>query len=109
MSRPQMDLFSVPRARRTDPETSHAAAQSVSNLTQTQQGIYFVLKHRGSRTDEEIEAKYGEVRERFDFPLASPQGLRSRRAELVALGWVKDSGVTRPTKYGNDSVVWEAT
>ena len=31
---------------------------------------------------------------------------RPRRCELVALGKIKDSGKTRPTRSGRDAVVW---
>lgn len=101
----QLDLFSVPRARRTDPPTSHAAAASVRELTETQQGVLYCLR-RSPGTDEEMIASYVECYERFGFPKASPAGLRSRRAELVRLNRVEDSGETRPTSCGRASVVW---
>lgn len=101
----QMDIFSVARARRTDPGTSHDAARSIHDMTETQRGVYFFLK-RSPGTDEQLETAYYDGCERFGFPMASPQGLRSRRAELVALGWVEDSGESRETKYGGKSIVW---
>lgn len=38
----------------------------------------------------------------------SPNAARPRRVELVAGGWVKDSGVRRPSLCGSPAVVWVA-
>lgn len=37
---------------------------------------------------------------------ASPSGIRSRRAELVRLGKVKEQGELRKTRMGRLSIVW---
>lgn len=40
---------------------------------------------------------------------AAPSSVRTRCSELVAGGWVCDSGRTRPTAAGLDSIVWTLT
>jgi len=81
----QPDLFSVPRARRTDPETSRQAANSISfdRLTRTQELVLNGLRAQGPATDEELLARF---RSRWPSSRASDQSIRSRRAELVRKG-----------------------
>jgi len=92
-----------PVARRTDPATSWAAAESVSERTirKTQQEVLDILARRGPSTDEEI----AESAFRRDSQ-QSPSGLRTRRRELVDVGLVVDTGTRRPTKAGRMSIVW---
>lgn len=89
------------RARITDPFTSHKAAESVENVTKTQGFIVQALKT--PRTDEELIMKYRSYRY---APQASDSGIRTRRAELVAMGWVVDTGQRRTTQSGRQSIVW---
>lgn len=96
-----------PRARMTDRGTSHAAAKSVRNQTATHDRIVDVLERYGPATDEEIAAYYGNLAELFDWPPVSPSGLRSRRAELVDLGVVVDTGERGRTRAGRACTVWE--
>ena len=49
-------------------------------------------------TDEEIADATG----------MNPSTVRPRRVELVALGHVEDSQMTRPTRSGRKAVVWRA-
>lgn len=51
------------------------------------------------RTDQELE-------HRLDLARPSPG---NRRGELVTGGWVRDSGLRRPTTSGNPAVVWVLT
>ena len=74
-----MSLFDEAHARRDDPDTSHAAAASVTALTATRLAIIDVLATYGPATDETIALHY-------DGPPASPSGLRTRRSELVRAG-----------------------
>lgn len=68
-------------ARLTDPDTSHLAAQSVTNYHNVQHAILDVVARWGPLTDEDIADR---VR---SLPIkTSPSGLRTRRKELVALG-----------------------
>ena len=90
-----------PRARRSDPATSHAAAASVVNLSDTKRRILDLVALEPS-TDFEI-------RDRWDssgFPTISDSGLRTRRSELVDDGLLIDSGSTRPGPSGRAYVVW---
>ena len=97
-------------ARLTDPETSHQAAASVDNITATQTAI---LKLLGAfpMTDEELVLHYDQqIRmgaDSYDFPRASASGIRTRRAELVQLGFVKDSGQRAKMASGRNAIVWE--
>lgn len=78
----------MPHARTTDPETSHEAAASVDNVTITQKRILDILERLGAATDETIYVEYLRLhRDRI-----SESGLRTRRAELVALGKVVHKG-----------------
>lgn len=96
------------KARKAHPATSHAAAASVKNISEVQKVILLHLRYFQDLTDEELIASYRrseKVNERI--PKASDSGLRSRRAELVRLGKVKDSGQRRKTASGRKSIVWE--
>lgn len=96
----------MPKARITDPHTSHEAADSVKNLTQTQMGILNVLtKLRRPAADEEIIYQY-QIQVRLGLlPRASESGIRSRRSELVAYGKVVAAGLGR-TASNRKTVLW---
>lgn len=94
-------------ARRTDPETSHQAAASVRDISKTHERILEVLDRYGPATDEEIYSYYFNLAQLFEWPPASPSGLRSRRAELVTLGKVYDTGNKGHTSAGRPTTIWE--
>lgn len=102
---PQLPLFpktTRARARKTDPATSHEAAGRVRNVTDTQWRILSCLKH-SPKTDPELYAVYNR-----SFPSISESGCRSRRAELVALGYV--AGLETKTHVGNRRfLIWSLT
>lgn len=100
-----MDTTLIPRARRTDPTTSHAAARSVDRATlpHVKRVIVTLLSLEGGKTDEELAYLWGE---RIAEPI-SESGLRTRRAELVADGFVRDSGTRRRLASGRSAIVWE--
>jgi hypothetical protein len=100
-------IIPEPRARRTDRSTSHAAARSVRNQTATHARIIEVMERYGPATDEDIAAYYGNLAQLFDWPPVSPSGLRSRRAELVALGVIVDTGEKGRTESGRACTVWD--
>lgn len=109
MSDDQMDLFpSQARARRTDPETSHEAAASMTldKLSAQRSLVYDVIRSFGPMTDPAmilaVHARYGKHRE-------SPSGLRTRRSELVRLGLVKDSGEREKLESGRMAILWKVT
>lgn len=100
----QLDL-TTPRARRTDPATSHAAARSVDreHLTHTQRVITTLLALEGPKTDEELLLLWNDrIADRI-----SASGLRTRRAELVDAGIVRDSGERRQLESGRMAICWE--
>lgn len=96
-----------PRARSTDPETSHAAAASVAarDLRESHRAIADLLEaNPGGLTDERLVDLYlGSERE----PYQSPSGIRTRRDELVQAGLVRDSGRKATLSTGRRGIVWE--
>jgi len=97
---------SRPRARRTDPRTSHDAAATVRGQTATHARLMSLLRERGPMTDEEIAAAWVDMTRIAAWPKVSPSGLRTRRAELVDEGKVVDSRLTRQTQAGRRTTVW---
>lgn len=91
----------MPFARLTDPATSHEAAESVSNVSETQKYILKALNH--PRTDPDLAEAYLNLK---GAPKASLSGIRSRRAELVAKGLVKDTGDRVKLESGRRAIVW---
>lgn len=94
----------MPHARLTDPNTSHSAASSVQNITETQQAILQLLTLH-PMTDQELVRWY---QNQLIAPRASESGIRSRRAELVEQGLVKDTGERKKLESGRSAVVWTA-
>lgn len=90
----------IARARNPDPATSYAAADSVTRIRLSQAHILGIIKDHGPITDNEIFA-------RLEIKL-SPSGARTRRAELVDRGLVKDSGSRERLESGRMSILWEA-
>lgn len=93
------------RARNTDPPTSHQAAQSVRNIGEAQECVLAVLRGHGACNDTEMIRRY---RTWPGLPQLSDAGLRTRRAELVTKGLVRDSGKRVKLPSGRSSIVWEA-
>lgn len=98
------------RARRTDPDTSRTAADSIDDLNARQSAVLFALYELGPGTDAELVARYPGLVERFPdvYPHQSPQSIRSRRAELVAADHVIDTGERGLSDYGRPAVIWSA-
>lgn len=82
-----------PRARNTDPWTSHAAAASV-DLTRGQQVVFNFLDLNRGRTwiDEELVMALDGV--------LSASGVRTRRSELVDMKLVEYTGESRTMTTG---------
>jgi hypothetical protein len=91
----------MPKARKTDPQTSHDAADSVKRVTDTQ--LYILQALRRPRTDIQLVEAYSKIGK---APRASESGIRSRRAELVRKGLVMDSGVKQVLPSGRNAIVW---
>lgn len=96
-----------PRARNTDPATSHAAAASVSDLTPRQEAVLKALVHIGGMaTDEVLVTRYYEYGRMLDLPEQAPSGIRTRRKELVEARRVHDSGSRERLESGRYAIVW---
>lgn len=104
----QGSLFTPPpRARNTDPHTSHEAAESVQRQRESQEAVRRLLGYIGPSTDEDLRLAYEEWQAKAKLPKQSPSGLRTRRSELVAMGIVRDSGARQRLDSGRQAIVWE--
>lgn len=85
-------------ARKTDPHTSHEAADSVVEVTDTQWKIWSLL--RKPMSDEALVSAF-----RARGWLGTDSGIRSRRKDLVNMGVIvaKSYAVTRA---GRKTIVW---
>lgn len=94
----------TPRARNTDPATSHQAAATItlSTVTDTQRMILDALQAHGPLTDEQLCQRIAEIERK---PV-SVSGIRTRRSELAADGRVIDTGDRQPTRAGRQAIVW---
>ena len=106
----------LPRARNTDPATSHVAAgKAARGLTAKQRHVLSVFREiRGGLTLEELVAEYGYLREQQlargfgpQLPDLTASSIRTRASELVALGQLRDSGEKRKSARGNPCAVLE--
>lgn len=98
----QLDLWappSAPRARRTDPKTSHdAGAAAAAFAGSHQERILAALRAHGGMTAHEIGAKVGLTEVQVD----------RRMHELARAGKAARTGRTRPTPAGGTAMVWSA-
>ena len=93
----------IARARYSDPVTSHEAAESITGekIRESQSIVLGLLRAHGPMTDETLVA----VVEARGLAL-SPSGARTRRAELVELGFVEASGERARLRSGRSAAVW---
>lgn len=98
-----MTQLPLPLARTGDPWTSHAAANTVDHVRESQAAILTVLRRYGPMTDELIAAALEQ-----NGVLMSPSGARTRRRELVDLGLVIDTGRTSLTRSNRHTIIWRA-
>lgn len=94
------------RARRSDPETSHEAAASLTQdkMTRLRLLVLDTIQRYGPMHDTDLVEI---MRSRFGDHY-SQSGIRTRRSELVAMGKVKDTGERRKLRSGRRSIVWGA-
>ena len=90
----------MPNARTTDPETSHEAAMSVTNITPLKQEILQRLMTPMTDTD---LYRLLTISSRLIF---TESGVRSRRSELVQAGLVRDTGKRVKLATGRNAIVW---
>ena len=100
MTNKQSDLFDTfTRARGTDPDTSYQAADGIApKMTALRRVVLDHFVQHKAMTDLELEslcANHGST-------------YRTRRSELVAMGYVEDSGARR-LQRGSNRVVWTIT
>jgi hypothetical protein len=95
------DLFAIPaRARNTDPETSHKAAEAIEPHTATIRRQVEAFAHqRGDEgfIDEDLSRA---------FEAENVSSYRTRRAELADQNIILDSGRRRQNEGGRECVVW---
>lgn len=96
----------MPMARISDPETSHEAAESVRYISITQHNILSLFHKFGKLSDEQLQKHYGELVARGNARQVSESGIRSRRAELVRLGKLEDSGLRTQLASGRKAILW---
>lgn len=98
------------RARASDPSTSHAAAASIDDLPTRQREVLDVFhRWQGGMTDVQLVERYDAVARLSSKRRQSPSGVRSRRAELVTQGFLRDSHRKRKLPSGRQAIVWELT
>jgi hypothetical protein len=96
----------MPHARLTNPETSHEAAASVKNITQTQQAILSIFERFGAMVDDRLVELYHLKVAGGTAPRASLSGIKTRRKELVLHGLLEDSGDRQVLQSGRKAIVW---
>jgi hypothetical protein len=94
------DLF-TPGSRRSDPDTSHAAADRHPALRHNDRRAALLAhdEHPGGLTDFELA----------DIMGRQQTSAGKRRGELRDLGFISDSGERRPAPSGSMSIVWRIT
>ena len=92
----------TPRARNTDPATSHEATATVTNVRATHEFVIRALR----RPTHDVEL-VKRCQAYAKAPRASESGIRTRRSELVALGMILDSGKRVRLESGRQATVWQ--
>lgn len=93
-------------ARLTDPQTSHDAAASVTNISKVQKAILSLLQ-ASPMCDEKLIEQYRIWQQTDDrFPAVTDQSIRSRRAELVKMGLLEPAHWREQLSTGNMGQVW---
>lgn len=90
-----------PRVRRTDPITSHEAADH-NDVEKSLGLVLSALKAFGPSADHELVNLLGQS----GF---TPQRLRTARAALVERGLVEESGIYRLTSHNRRAIVWQVS
>ncbi|MGI6878785.1 hypothetical protein [Microbacterium sp. gxy059] len=105
MTIPMIFPDDAPRARRTDPVTSHEAADATSgHVWESQQATLEILRAHGKPATALQVEQIAAVRE---LP-HSPSRMRSTLSELEALGFVERVGFTSPPR-GRRRQLWGLT
>jgi hypothetical protein len=93
--------------RTGDPATSRQAAASINDLRESQRAVLKVFERtHNPMTDETLIAVYTRLAPEMNLPTQSESGLRSRRAELVEGGLLRDTGEKAQISTGRNAVLW---
>jgi len=88
------------RARSTDPDTSHEAAERASlKLNRNREAVMAVLRDHGPLTDPALISAYQRLAGVGHVPDQSESGIRSRRADLVRMGLARKLGKTSDSRH----------
>jgi hypothetical protein len=98
----------VARARKTDPQTSHDAAEKVKRIEEQRRAILALLEGT-PMCDEKLLKLYETVWKREGFPAPTPSGVRTRRNELVKAGLVEKTALKERMKTGGWGIVWRVS
>ena len=107
---PIFELFGddFPRARRTDPLTSHSAAdKSAAGLSEMKQRILGLFVELGPMTDSELNRIYLTNADVRGWKPVRPDTPRKRRSDLTSDGWLIATDETRVNEFGSAEQVWE--
>jgi hypothetical protein len=93
--------FSEPKARRTDPDTSHLAAKRMKLMANDDRRLVLVEHYcyPDGLTDFEVAANLGRLQ----------TSLGMRRNELCEVGLIEKTPIRRPTPSGSPAIVWRIT
>ena len=95
----QLTLLDAPAARRTDPATSHHAAERIGEFAGGQRAaILAVLQDKGPMDPERIGKAVG----------LDAYSVRKRLPELERAGFAAPTDMTVPTVSGRQQRVWRA-
>lgn len=86
-------------ARNTDPSTSHAAARRLSPKTTMMRRLLWAY-HDGPLTAEEAADICG---------FLPAEGAWKRVSDLALLGWIEDTGHSRPARSGREQMMRRIT
>jgi hypothetical protein len=91
-------------ARKSDPSTSHAAAASFTTqgLNRIQNQVLGVFRQHLFMDDNTLIQEY-----RKEYPNTAESTIRTRRAELVTKGLLRDSQMRVKLPSGKMGIVWE--
>ena len=94
--------------RTTDPETSHAAAESLTKekIRTSQEDVRKFFYFFRNMTDTTLVEKYTAVGPKIGLTRQSESGLRTRRKELVDAGILEDTGEREVLPSGRKGIVW---
>ena len=93
------------RARSRDRKTSEEAADSVTAMTSKRKAVLELLRRLGPCTDPELVWHYEGNYDKHAALKQTPQSIRSRRSELVRMGYVQAAG--KQVTTGRKHTIWE--